>query len=477
MNSKLPINSETNSPVYWSIIVTLTCLIVNPVGSGDWALALPKLIFLLSSTFITIILAVFHRKIKLQSKLSLLIPIYLILALLSNTVFSESPATTLTGWPGWFGGYIFHALLGIIAFMTINYKSDQINFEKNFRYMLHIIIGLGAILSIISCLEMLGFNPVLGNSLLSYTGYKVSLSDPSYPIATIGNSGVIAGILLLILPLVYIIKNKICLLFFSNLIASGLAATHSKTSIILGLFIFLCSLLINKKIPKLVILTNIACIFLSLPAISYSNAILVKNGIHVRTVQPPNMLDKGNYSTSLSGRILIYKGTSKMILKRPYFGWGYETLQLGLYSNLASQEYKDLIAPVIGLKENEILRRKGDFHIVFSKDKNRVLRMKYFSFIKPHNYILEEMYSNGIPATLTLLMFLGISAFKLISSKNHLILLSLLGLFSYFIYLQMWFTSLSVTPLAACLLGFSICYAYHLKRNPENEVENYKSSL
>lgn len=450
------------SRTFWLISVILICVIMIPVNNGDWLFSFPKII-LFASIILLSGITIFLNRDKLISRIGK-IPLYLLLSylawtLMTNTILSSQPDYTLLGWIHWYGGYFTNSLYVILILLAATTTARATSDKGKW-------IGILAIFSIfyasICFLEVLGFNPLIGSSWFTLGAGALDLGSASYPVATIGNSGWVAGLWILISPLAFLLADRVRfgkIWQFST--AIGVASVHSKSVAILYILSVVVAIVYGRrqksiKAGGLIYLAALCLIGLSSFGLIQSAASFLYD--RNLTSRPPVVatLDAGAYQSSFSGRLLIYKSTLRMISERPLQGWGLETLQSQFYEHLSQEEYIQFISPVVGLKDGEDVRRFGNLHVVVRKNNpGKVLRMQFFDVVKPHSIILEEIYSNGIVGAA-----LVFSAIILIMARSlryggfqekSLIIACVL----YIIYASVWFYAIAVTPFFCVFLAFA----------------------
>lgn len=440
----------------WPLLLAVNLFLVFPVANGDLVFHFPKLIFL-GGLVLCYGLFVANKRHNLTYRgprtAVWLAGGYLVAGLLSNTALSSLPGITLLGWPGWNSGYFFHALLPIIILLSAVIGSSN---EKMTGSAVRILFYSSVLMVAICVLEVLGFNPVLGNSFLKLLDPNTGVINASYPIATVGNSGVVAGFWLLVAPLPLLLPAGRRQTLWHAVNALGIATTHSKTVLLIYLVFLIGITILNKALFYRNILFAL-CAACTYQAILPANAFLAAHGYATERNAKAKTLDPSSYNGSFSNRLLIYTSVFRMWQDRPLTGWGYETMQMKFYDYLTQPEYQTFIQPVMNPKPNQTVRRFGAMHVLVDKAKPNVAKkMQYFDIVKPHNAYLEELYSNGLLAFGLLVAFYGSILVYIWKYRTRISLILLTSGVLYGVYLNMWFTNMAITPLACLLLGLAL---------------------
>ena len=381
--------------------------------------------------------------------------LYIVWITLTNTIFSSAPSYTLLGWQDWYSGYFLYLLL-MIFFIYISISSKM----SDFGSAIHLLFWLSISVAVLCSIEYMGFDIFLSSSLLQKTmHYVFSSSSASFPVLSVGNSGYIGSVWLILLPLPPLLqsqKKRTLSLIWWVFLAIGLSATHSKIAIIVAIIFFAIKFLNfirYKNVSGYIVMT--LCMIISFYGsgfFEYTNAILYNNHIVSR-----NIKQNFDVARSTKDRLYIWEGSINAWKARPITGWGLETLQ-NTFFDYVSQDTLDYYGKIFAAKkENESTRHFGNLIIIIPKyGKPIQLRRAYASNVKPHNYFIEELYSNGIIGLVFLIAFLVSTAIYCMTSGSKKSKLLLLGFGMYLIYLCGWFITIAVSPLAFILLGFAV---------------------
>ncbi|MFB9990638.1 O-antigen ligase family protein [Deinococcus oregonensis] len=456
--------TETNSKTTWILAPLALFMFFVPNFSGDQIFQLDK-IYLLTTFLVLFGGVIFLTRQNYRNALTkpvfFLLLGYMIWTYFTNTLLSSHPEYTLIGWPKWYGGYFFHALLTILFLMSglLSRIRPKI---PTFTYI-DVLFFFSILLCLLCILEMLGFNPILGSKWLALLGAKVSdTSSMSYPTVTLGNSGWVAGMWLLLAPLPFLLKQNrpTQVILWHTVNALGIASTHSKA--VLGIYVVMhigAVIWSLRKKTRNVLFTSllsicIACLGLS--ALRAANTLLYRAGAPVRDANKI-IFNAANYEGSLTDRLIIYKSTLKLIQERPLQGWGYETLHYNFYRPLSESDTTAFISRVLPPKKDEIVHLKGNFIYTTPKDQpSTITQAQIYFMVKPHNALLEEWYSNGLIGLGLILSALVLCVRQILRNGGFEEKILLLSCVLYGAYLMLWFTTIGVTPLAVVLLAFAL---------------------
>lgn len=374
---------------------------------------------------------------------------------LTNTVFSSAPSYTLLGWDGWYSGYLLYILC--ILCLTLPIISRNLS---GFHSASQILFWFSVLISTFSAAEFLGFNVLLTSSFAQrVVGYEYAMNTASFPVLSVGNSGYIAAIWLILLPwpLISMLQTKEKQAFLWWLALSlGLAATHSKISIILAtaFFLVLCTKYALQYHKKYFVffLINALITWFGSPLLVQVNSSLYEH--HIVSRESIKGFDVGK---SFGDRLYIWEGALNASKNRIVTGWGLETLQ-SHYFDYVSQTTLSYYGKIY-LHQNDTQKTLnfGNLLVLVSKNGGKKIILQGVVYItKPHNYFIEELYSNGlIGLVLLLVLFTSIYMYCFKSGSNSSKLI-LVGFGMYLIYLCGWFITIAVSPLAFILLGFAV---------------------
>ena len=464
-----------SSYVFWIIFAFLNFFFFYKTAQAD-LIHLSKLVLqAFFAVYVLIYLILDHKidwvKLKLDKKLMRILTIcilYIIWITLTNTVFSSAPSYTLLGWQDWYSGYFLYLML-MLFFVYISISSKMSDFSAG----IHLLFWLSIFVAILCSIEYMGFDILLTSSFLQKTmHYAFAFSSASFPVLAVGNSGYIGSLWLILLPLPLLLQSQkkwILSLIWWVFLAIGLSSTHSKIAIIVAIVFFAIKFLdfIRRKSTSGYIIMAL-CIVISFYGSSffeYTNTILYNKHIVSR-----NFKQNFDVARSTKDRLYIWEGSINAWKTRPLTGWGLETLQ-NTFFNYVSQDTLDYYGKVFAArKENESTRHFGNLLVIVPKYGKPVqLRRAYTSNVKPHNYFIEELYSNGIIGLALLIAFLiSVANYCLISGSRESKLL-LLGFGMYLVYLCGWFITIAISPLAFILLGFAVHLAAQ-KRAEDREA-------
>lgn len=461
----------TISRTYWAVTAAAVALAVFPFLSDEWMIILIKLAVLTLAVLMAGAAAFLNRR-QLHMALSrssvLLLCLYLGWTLLTNTFFSSHPEYTLLGWTNWSGGwfttFLFVTTLLLASLRWRAHPAGQAGSKPGSDRWLTVLFSFSALFSVLCILEMLGFWPVVGAPWFSWGNIQITPTKGwSFPAVTIGNSVWVAGIWVLLAPLPYLAaaRSPRMALLWHALIAAGLASTHSKAA--LGLYagmhvgVGIWAFLRTRRHELTAALLCLALTVFTYPALRAANPLLYTAGIAGHLVDVTSEPTSSATISSFQGRLLIWKATSRLIAERPLTGWGAETLAHRFFQQFTPDEYQRYIRHELGVLPIQNVRREGSTHIVTSAtDPEKVIRTEPFIMVKPHNALLEEIFTNGFPGLLLITSALGLIAWQILKrgGRRERVILSGIGMYLAFILFS--FTLPAVTPLACVLLAFAV---------------------
>lgn len=389
-----------------------------------------------------------------------LLTAYLAWGAISNLILSPYREFTLIGWPNWYSAFTLTVLIAAVFTVANFVRRDA---ETPTAPALRVLFGLSALVCGLSVLERLGFNPLIGGPWFVIPDLPKDFA-PVSPIVTVGNPGWLAGLWLLMLPLPFIkdVPSRLAVPWML-INAIGLASTSNKTSLYLGV-VALAGFLAWRQLKKTnwsqgALLAAIALMLVASPLLTETNKVLYSNGIASRLTSVA-AVDASAGSASLYNRVLIWKSALRLAAQRPLTGWGLDTLQMNFFEGMPKDDYRQIIAPVVNLKPDETVRSTGFLHMVFGPG-DTFRRMQFFTMVKPHNALVEELYSHGVVGLILLSAFLLACARFILQHGGSAEKLLLVACGLHSIYLLVWFTTIAVTPIAAALLGFAVAGSTH----------------
>lgn len=451
-------------PAYWISLVCLTFFVADPSFDLDWMFLLTKMAVLTVGVGLPLIVFALERnKIRVCMPLPVTwgIAAYLAWNMVTSTFISTAPGISLFGLDKWRVGFFSILLFGLLALCsTVQIKQRE---STSGTSWLWILFGLSVLVALLSVIEMLGFLPITGSRWFTYMGFPIQYPpEAGAPRLTTGNSGWIAGVWTLLIPLPYILlrKSPVLTAIWILTLAIGIGSAHSKA--VLGLFtafyVIVVVWLILKKEQKraMLLVPGLLVAPFVLPALQNGNVALFASGMVHREMGAYTVSAEAA-SQSGADRLQIYKGTLNLIRQRPLQGWGAETLHLNFFEALSPKEYRRIMETFLGVTDDEDVRRVEGKDIITKKgEPETILREGNARMVKPHNIVLEELYNNGLIGLALLSVTLVFAVRHVIRHGDSVGWVLLAALTLYAAYLMLWFLTVAVTPLAAVMFGLML---------------------
>lgn len=402
-----------------TLIAVLAPLLVAPVILYDKSNTFRLWVLLISGAILLILLLLNLKTFKPDKK-DILILIFLGLAIISTCLSSDIKISV-------FGhGGRFEGLLMFIVYICIYFCSKKYFKHENYKEILNILFFTCMLIGILGIAQ-------------KYISFK-----RLYPIfnkgicATFGNSNFFGSFITIVLPIsvsIFTIKGSkkgliLSLIMFFNMISSGTRSAW--VAFFVGSILFFIFLIKNKNKTyfkrALVLLLCFIVIFVYLlngfSFIKNTNITKTEESIKRTQKEIRQSVKNGNLDRMGSGRIEIWKMTSKVIINRPIFGCGVDNLNNGLHTYC----------------EEEI--------------NNRVSRTGK-DIDKAHNEYLQIAATIGIPALIIYLSFIGLILFPKMKEifKNKLQFILGLTIICYLTQAFFNISTIGVAPLFWMLLG------------------------
>lgn len=439
----LPIGSD----FYWLAVGMVVFFFAVPHTDSGAFFQTSKLVLLaVIAAFTSIYIGIYRTHFRLSVPLPIvwLVAGYLTWITLTNTVFSSQPSYTVVGWPNWYGGLLTNALYWCLLLLALWRPRG----DMDSRATPLLLLGFLAVISLWSTAEFLGVRPILGNPNLGFLQGNFSVT--AFPILTVGNTGWISGLWPLLAPLALLFawqQRYFALVAALTLLLLGVASTQGNLSalVVMGLLVSFAALTLRRT-PQAALAFALAAA-LTLP----TSAVLADYS------QQQNQFTAAATSQTTGERLLIFQSALKSATERPLTGWGYETFHYNFYRNLDPIAGEGLLRSIVTATPDERVGVSGTA-VIAQKEVNggTVTREATLLMVKPHNYLIEEIYSNGFTALLFLLPLAFLAARELLRAKTELAYLAFFAWLGYGGYLMGWFLNPSVTPLALALLALGL---------------------
>ncbi|MBI4743218.1 MAG: O-antigen ligase family protein [Actinobacteria bacterium] len=342
-----------------------------------------------------------------RTKIDFFVFVFILLGLIS-TLLSANPVISFLGKYRRYEGFSVLLNYGLIFFL-VNQSIFKI---KKINSILTSLVITSAVISMYGILQFVGFD---------FAGLSRNLWETNRSFSTLGNPVFLGGYLALILPLALAkyfnsgnLRNSIFYGLMIFLIVSCLIATFSRGGWIAGFTGFILMIILAGRDIALALSKKILIILLifsfALSVFLIYDRFIPSSGKYLsfskRLVSIPQT-DNG-----WGSRIEVWKAVPKIVLEKPFFGWGPDMFYLA-YPRFATLKYAKLVGKSAYPSDNA------------------------------HNYFLQLISTQGILGflafilTIFILLFYGIK-FLLKQKNEERILFSglMAALIGYLIYLQ-----------------------------------------
>ncbi|WP_189091272.1 O-antigen ligase family protein [Deinococcus ruber] len=315
------------------------------------------------------------------------------------------------------------------------------------------------IVLIISFIEALGFHPL---------SHWINNSGLTYPAVTIGLRQHLAGwFAMMSLAPLYFWRNKptdprFWIWMCSGLLGVALCKNSGATvGVVIGLFGWL---IVSKGMKNLkswiTTLFFLLAVFTIPPAVKY-----------IGTAMGLQSYDTKSYTSTntFSTRLLLWRSALRAGVEHPIFGWGDETFGWQVFEHLTEVEAQDLIRREAGVpSENRIVHSEGIFYS-FPKNGKGKGKNGVVLFVRPHNFIFDELYSHGFVGLLILLAFIVVLVRAFPNTDRAMFII---GFLPYPLSLLTLFYVPTITPTFFILLGLALASSkISLTRVSTNSVD------
>ena len=373
----------------------------------------------------------------------------------------------MVGWPGWRGGLLTNALYWTF-FLVLLWRPVNAE-DRDTPLLMPLLLGFLGIASLWAAAEFLGFRPLLDNPYLPALQGRFRVT--AFPIMNVGYTGWISGVWPLLAPLALLLAGRRrwgWLAAALLLLQCGVAAAQGNlAALVVAGALAAFAALTFRRAPWGAALLLVGAL-LSPPLTASLNAAgeeLQRAGI-VSDFASRDEFTGDATGLTTRGRLYLFDSVLRTIAERPLTGWGYETFHNNFYRNLAPQNIEPMVRYLIGAGDDEQVSLDGQTmtatKVVDGRPETRQLTLL---MVKPHNYLLEEAYSNGLPALLFVLPLLGLVFWTLWQAHTEQAAYAFWAGLGYGGYLMGWFLNPSVTPLALVLLALGLRSAARQRDN------------
>ena len=398
-----------------TLVAILSSILLFPTNPYFYTYMPRNVMLLISGVLLVIFMLINYKHIKIDYKDTLVL-IFLVLLFLS-TCFSSNIYISLYGAPTRFEGFLIFVVYACIYFASKKFfKYEKITKFLNIMFYICLIIGILGIIQ--TYIHTNQFDPFFSRGVS----------------ATFVNSNFFGSFISIVLPIsmtLFILSgNKksfiLSNIMFFNMISSGTRSTWLAFACIclLGLIYLIKQKDKNYWKHGLIIILCFVVIFSFL--ISPSGSSFTTSKI-AKLRNDLELFSENGLSNNLgSGRMEIWNMTLKVIVQAPILGCGTDNLERGFAKYCLSD-------------------------LLYYADKH------HYSVDKAHNEYLHIAATNGIPALIIYLVFLGlilIPKLKLIF-KDKLALIFSICIISYLVQAFFNISTIGVAPLFWMILGLS----------------------
>ncbi len=300
------------------VVLTVTPLIIVPYSSDYFYF--PKIYFVYIISAIMLILWFLNRK---SNRLNLdqvekIIITYLFFVIIS-TIFSVNRMASVYG--------NFRREEGLFAILVYIYLfiAAKRNYVFSMEHM-NFLLFSAAIVAVYGISQYFGFDPIPRDL------ERINWNKRAF--ATMGNPNFLGSYLTLILPIsifAYLYTHKNAYLLASGLIYLSLLCTMTRSAW-LGSFVSVITLITYSIIYKLnkknIVILLIIFIIITVGMDYMSSGKIIGRFSTIGTDFKNIIEQTSDYQKAGAGRIFIWKRVLKLILRKPLFGYGLETLDI-----------------------------------------------------------------------------------------------------------------------------------------------------
>jgi len=442
---------ERIGSVYSSTVAlsNVTGLVVyNPETS--WLL--PKVLFLALISSIGILYIKDNWR---GSLLEWLVVAYLLLATVSALFSGDTFQYIFLGGNNRLDGLLYQ--YSVVSYMLVWYYLVLNTKERAFQFLTLALAIVGFLESIIVLAQRLGYDPV---------GYIVrTYPYTNYTVGTIGNPGMLAGLLLPVAVVSYIIfiyKHNHFYLLVALITAGAISLTYNKSSTYALIFTALLAAALSPRRTYRTVL--------------WATPLLIATVLGTAHVMPSHMQGERSLTNMYTGktRLLIWKLAANVALHtpgQPLIGAGPDGFKL----QIIKQKRFDGLIDAYRLEYNwnkEVTKVEllGDED---TPPKDRVLHISFAgkpigSFVhvsldRAHNLFLDRTIQAGLLAALITLYIYLIPIIMVIKYKDMYTMILGAASFALFLYYLFWFPVPQVEPIHAAILAAAWAYLHRTR--------------
>lgn len=373
----------------------------------------------------------------------LALPAYL-LWLLVSAQFSSMPGYSWLGHPyTQFGTLLLVACFGLAGL----YRAVPV------VPAIRLLALCTAVMAFLTLLEGLGFKPL---------AQVVHSPNMVYPAATVGHRPHLGGwFAIMALAPAYFYRRRpldgwFWLWLISSLVGLGLCTTTSASiGVGVGILLWVAVATLKRHPARRAAWAGLALFAFSVLALPD-----VTRSLGQALGQVPPTLKDYQSTGSFRPRLYMWKSAWNAALERPLTGWGTDTFGYQVFEHLSDADAEALFRAELGFGPEYTLEHKGITYYAYKpkakNKKDRDAQTGSLLYIRPHNLIFDELYSNGFIGLILFSLTL-VALFWFIRRRNtEDFTYFTFAFLPYFIYLLAWFYVVSVTPLAFILIGIML---------------------
>lgn len=306
-------------------------------------------------------------------------------------------------------------------------------------------------MAIFTLLEAIGYRPLI---------HIVQSPNMLYPAAFVGHRPHLGGwfSIIVLMPIFFYRHRRIDAWFWvwtlSGIVGLALCTTTSATlGVGIGIIFWLFhTCILHRERLKT---TLLATAFFAFSIALLPN--LTQSAGTALGLNPPHLKEYGS-TGSMKPRLYMWKSAWNAATDRPLTGWGTDTFGYQVFEHLTKEDAEALFRAELGFSKDYAVEHKGMTYYAYKNhglDKDQ--QTGSLLYVRPHNLILDELYSNGfIGLSLWLLTIISLLVKVNKSTSPLSFIYFIVACLPYLIYLQAWFYVTSVTPLFFILLGIML---------------------
>ena len=430
-------------------------IVYNPETS--WLL--PKVLFLALISSIGILYIKDNWR---GSLLEWLVAAYLLLATLSAFFSGDTFQYIFLGGNNRLDGLLYQ--YSVVSYMLVWYYLVLRIKERAFRFLIAALAIVGLVESAIVMAQRLGYDPV---------GYIVRMhSYTDYTVGTIGHPGMVAGLLLPIAVVSYVIflyRRSYFYLFVALITAGAISLTYNKSSAYALIF---TALLVPALNPRKIYRTAL-----------WATPLLIMAVLGTAHVVPNHMLEERSLTNMHTGktRLLIWKLAADVALHtpgQPLIGAGPDGFKLQIIKQKRLDElidtyrleyrWNEKVTKVELLGDEETPLKDRAIHVSFAG--RPIGRFFHVSLDRAHDLLLDRTIQAGLLAALITLYIYLVPILALLKHRDKYTMAFGAASFALVLYYVFWFPVPQVEPIHAAILAAAWAHLHEVHSLYTNET-------